>query len=763
MRRGGPRIRTRSKPLLRVQNANAVCQFVYVTNTISVHGLRVVSGSYNTAMVTWWANGFGFGVLEYSELGTAVNQTITATITEYGNGSAQYFAVAHGLPGGAFYNLEATTTVADGPCLSLSNAASTTAFLGQGFTLNPVGYAFDSITQSGGGEGIYSYLSSGLLTQMNNGIVTFTNGSLIYGPSNLSGPNVTIQIPTLTGIGCTGDCYLENVTPNTPNASYVIQEVLNFTWNHTVYSIHSSPTAFTYLLDSSGDGLTNVEKENGWTVTYTDVSGQAHNIHVTASPSLYSTNGLVGDFVEKEYGLNPGTVDTAGSHMLDTWNMTFNLGRNYPLNVPAQIQTWNETGSYNPFATSVQYSPGLFESGNPVGSSPNVTTLGPTPAGGPTSGDGSAAAATKMFAGSAIGGFGWLVESENVGWLAGVLGTYDGYHTLTVWGKLSWGDDPLVASSPGDGMADGGRVNPLHTVGLYVIGLNASQTNLGTGAGYAVQLAPEKPGGGFDFINYSSQAIVGNSTIPTVKNYSTVLPVPQNTQHVTLDLEVDYRAPGGNIIPLPINGSSTDVYFTYDLLGGKFVKAFSVTGTNGSNGAKASLTINLQTVLEGGKVPTYLWLPTTNSTVNGLPLGLTRYTGEQSFDLIVVNASSSYTSDSIPLPWGGTYTVTVQPGLNNFLIPREQFLDSAFGEGVLEGKAPAYNRSDPTPPLLGLSGVSSLISSFGGATPYVNLSAYWQNRSINTGSAGNFSNEKGVSTDKLARGSRCCCNFSSVQ
>jgi hypothetical protein len=62
---------------------------------------------------------------------------------------------------------------------------------------------------------------------------------------------------------------------------------------------------------------------------------------------------------------------------------------------------------------------------------------------------------------------------------------------------------------------------------------------------------------------------------------------------------------------------------------------------------------------------------------------------EQSFDLVVVNSSSTY-SLSIPYPWGGSYTFTLQAGLNNLLIPREQFLNSSFAAAVLLGRKFPY-------------------------------------------------------------------------
>jgi hypothetical protein len=90
------------------------------------------------------------------------------------------------------------------------------------------------------------------------------------------------------------------------------------------------------------------------------------------------------------------------------------------------------------------------------------------------------------------------------------------------------------------------------------------------------------------------------------------------------------------------------------------------------------------------------------------------------------------TSDKIPLPWGGTTTsgIVLSTGLNNFLVPREQFLDSPFVQSILLGKETQYSEASATPTLLGYSGVSKLLDPFDGANLSVDLSAYWQNRSI---------------------------------
>ncbi len=170
--------------------------------------------------------------------------------------------------------------------------------------------------------------------------------------------------------------------------------------------------------------------------------------------------------------------------------------------------------------------------------------------------------------------------------------------------------------------------------------------------------------------------------------------------------------------------------------------------SHNSFGVNGSITLSLSVVSAGVKDPTFLWLPTDNRTVNGLPAGLERYTGEQSFDLVLVNASTAVTSVAIHEPWGGSYTLTVQSGLNNLLVPREQFLNSSFGEAILEGHSPWAASNTSTGWILAQdsSAKSTLTADFGsGAGPMYELGAYWQNRSIGSGS-GNFSSvsEKGT-------------------
>jgi len=95
-------------------------------------------------------------------------------------------------------------------------------------------------------------------------------------------------------------------------------------------------------------------------------------------------------------------------------------------------------------------------------------------------------------------------------------------------------------------------------------------------------------------------------------------------------------------------------------------------------------------------------------------------------------------ANPIPLPWGGsTSSLTLSPGLNDLLIPRELFLYSPFGQAVLLGRNTSYNTSNGAPPLVGTS-EQSYLTGFVGANLMVDLGAYWQNRSIETGTTGNI-------------------------
>ena len=724
------------------QQYQAICSFETIPNNINITDLKTVSGSNDTGIVTWDSRVAGLGILEYYEVGTQLNFSVVASRAT-GSGVYEYTAALNGLFGASFYEMNATVTESIGGCFSLSNGASVFAEMGQGFTLQAEAYPFDSISQSGGGEGILAWRSISLYDQND----LYTGGYLTYGLTNGTAGSVVIPIPSLAAIQTNyGWDYLENLTPAVTNASYTVQEVWNFSWDHEALSIVSSPLKFLYLQDTSGDGLTDVEKLNGWTVYYTDVTGAVHVGVSTANPSLYATNGLASDFLEKEYGLNPRTVDTASSHMLDVWNLTFNLkpasGKVPPL---GNFEYWGENGSYNPFANGLVYSPGLKATGRPVAQ--NITNISASSLHGITSGDGAPWAANVLWSYSALQQFVNLSGVRDAGWLRAVYGTWDGLTTLTVEGKLSWGANPHAASTPANGIADGARVNALSTTDLSVQISNLYVTGLSTGEGYAALFkgyAGSSASGTPEFTNYSAPVGLSGG-ISKLTGYTIALPVNQTTQDQTLELRIMANESGtSTLTAIQFDNGLTEVNITYDM-----VMAASDPQTFGSTSShpNGSLSLTFQAVAAGGKAPTYLWIPSDNSTVNALPVGLERYTGEQSFDIVVVNASSAITASSIPYPWtsSSSYSVSLTAGLNNFLIPREAFFDSALGQGILLGKNASYPGSNPTPPLL--SGSLSTLTPFGGSNYMVDLGAYWQNRSIASG-PGNVtgSSEKGTPT-----------------
>ncbi len=701
-----------------------------------------------SALISWYSGQTGTGWVTYSTPGGTVGYQ-AAQVTTLQNGSAEYFAELHGLEPFSDYLVVGHVEVesgcsggGQGLSISVQYLGQTSSFQFQTLSQVPIeeqDLPYDSITKQGGGATVFWRVPDSFGNSS-----TFDNGTLRYYPQENRSATVSIPLsPPLTplldaaGKGARGSSlnttFGVNLTALTANTTYVVNLTLNYTLsNGHAIVVTGEPFNFTYLKDTSGDGLTDWEKLYGWPVTYDGLDSDGvwgwHTENVTASPSLYATNGLVSDYVEKEYGLNPTTLDTAGSHMLDTWNLTFDLGSSSAC--PSEFQCWYENAS-NPF--SYAQTPG---GSPPPGNAPlstNSTSSAHWSSGGLQ--DDRPYDAEVLWKGGALGVLQNLIAAENVGWLRGVVMKYGSDWTLTVWGKLSWGANPLAASTPNDGILDGERVNPLYGVGLVFGPVYANTTGLSSGTGVAIKMFyGYNDMGWYDvpttfrsLSNYSSEGIVGQSP-SWIDGYTATLPATQSYQTQTIHLEVVANESGGVLTPLPLDQGQTEVNLTYDLMGGGTV-AFNVAGSGSSS---ASLVGTVHEVPIGVKDPTWLWVPTDNSTINGLPIGLARYTGEQSFDLVTVNdsAASAVSSDPIPLPWGGhAATITLSPGLNAFLIPRQQFLDSPFGQAILLGKSTSYNASNGAPPLIGSSEQGDL-TSFGGSNLMVDLGAYWQNRAI---------------------------------
>jgi hypothetical protein len=721
------------------QSYSYSCTFQLVPNFVDVTHLTVSNNTTSRAFVSWNSSALGPSWVSYEEYGTGVWIRQSASELPMRGGQFQYFANLEGLSPLAIYIITAVTTGTASGCLTYEGSASKAFLTSNGFPLFEQDQPYDSITQEGGGATIWFQTPAGAPSS------AFLSGYLEYSNTNQT---VLVPIPSLNQLESVGGTYGINLTLSPPNQNFSVQMQLNYTisfknfinsqtYNWTILAV-SHPLTFTYLRDSSGDGLTDVEKVNGWTVTFFTTYGTNFEEVETANPQLFATNGLVGDYVEKKFGLNPNTVDTAGSHVLDTWNLTFNLGTGNPTlpNTPL-FHYWYENGT-NPFAT--------LSGGSPSASNRNRTNLTATPSGGVYSGDGSPWASTVLWSTSALSVFENLSGVKAAGWLRAVTMTWEGIRTLTVWGKLSWGANPLAASTPNDGIADGNRINPLvsENLSLNVSSLYVGKLNTSDGYAAYLQLYPGPATSGSRTVaNYTAYA---GDYAPRLTNYDVVFPTSQTYQDETLEIEVVVNE-GGKLTPIAFNNGASAVNITYDMVAGARYSPPEYTSPNSN--PNGSLMLSLQAVPVGMKTPTFLWVPTVNGTTNGLPAGLQRYSGEQAFDLVVVNASSSVTSASIPYPWGGNYSLTIHAGLNNLLIPREQFLNSSFAAAILEAKRFPYPSSNPTPPILAADSLAriTLTTSFGKSLGLMfDLEAYWQNRSVYPGAKVNFtSNETGIS------------------
>ncbi len=736
-----------SNPLV----STASCSYYQTANPIHI-GLPatpVTEITDTSATVTWLSDQNGTGWMDYNDTWEAVFST---TATEHASGNVSfpyaYSVELRGLrPWGVY---QATLGVGSfAGCLEYMND---THILFQTLTqaaLFEYDYPYDSITQQGGGAAIQWQEPAGF-----GAISRYTNGSLTYFPISNASAVVSVPLPSLWYVeddGPLGTTIGVNLTGLTTNTVYSVTLNLNYsvrppsghgTW--LPLWVGSKPYTFWYEKDTSGDGLTDWEKLRGWEVTYQDAGGAWHPTWVAANPSLYATNGLTSDYQEKLYGLNPTTVDTAGSHMLDTWNLTFDLGpKGQPLKVPtgANFRYWYEAGNLSSdykWTTVCQYypGPGAQCSKGSVGTGwSNVSGA-----------DGWAWASRVLWSRAALTTFVNMSGVRNASWLRGTLGNSSTDWTLTVWGKLSWAANPLAASTPRDGIADGARVNPLYDEDLLISSLSSSLSVCPSPGGGSYGWAPlfylnwststglsELPAGG----NYSRQSWDnGTSNCGSLSSYQVPIPINGTSQNQSLQVRVILNQ-SSVLKAAKISGTATKVSVTYDTEWGK-PKSYSYSGS-GSTGIVGSLSFTLSVVPSGVKNNTLIWLPNDNSTLNNLPWGLKRYTGEQAFDLVVVNVQSASSLNSYYIPYSQNgsdhYRVTLTPGLNNLLIPRGQFLYSSLGQAILLNKNTSWLNASAKPPLLNAN-ENSTISGYGSSNPLKNLACYWQNRAVNNNASG---------------------------
>ena len=740
-------------PNAAAQSASWSFSFTLTRPTVEVWGLQVSNVTATTARVSWISNVQSSGTITYGESGLGNNETISgiAGVALSNHSAWEYTVELHGLQPwttyvgsfGVNYAGQWAPNEKYTDAVSYSLAAIETLPV---LVLSEQDRPYDSVSDTGGGA-IFRWTTSSAFARtgalVTGGSLTVWNSSsTITVPISASELNQSSTSPWQNQL---------NVTLPTLNATYWAVLELNYSTSPAI-SVSSQNCEFTYELDSSGDGLTNAEKVNGWALT--DPENQTSTI-VSANPADYSTNGLANDFVEKEYGLNPQTVDSEGSHMLDLWNLTFELGSSssaaYVPESSAFHLYWENNTTFDPFAYS-QFEGDSSPNGTPDNgwSSPlyNITCTGRSncPGNSPYSSQVLwAYGALEYFLGlpgvyHALYGACPGITGCSPDWLRGVVSTYDGLRLLTVWGKLSWQTNPLVSSTPNDGLADGARLDAafsedlgLHVSNLYVTGLSGYSNYSAEFRFYAGAAAT----GSAEATGYS--APVGGPGNPgRLTNYTTTIPLSQTNQYVTVQVQllVNKTSSTGPLTAIQFNGAAGyEANVTYDMLRGLPVeRTFDNSHQNSS--PNGSITVTLSTSLSGGKDPTFLWLPSENGTTNGLPAGLDRYTGEQSFDLLIVNASARLSSVSIPFPGGGSYTMNLSPGLNDLLVPREQFLASPLGQAVFEGSANATPTNLSTPAILGSDPAarSLLTSTFGSGTGLgYELAAYWQNRTIAQG------------------------------
>ena len=745
------------------------CQFSAVSSNLSISALAVSNVTATTAEVSWLTNGPAGSLVVYTEVGSDYPQQAAGP-----GGTDQHAVVLQHLSPFAFYTLQAVSALPSSTCFGIEQVSPFASFQTPAiFPVTEQDLPYDSISQEGGGAQL-SFQIPDLVVRNSE----FTGGQALYAPATQ--PTNVTQVPLLSlrslqSFYNFNDTLAVNLSLLQPNTSYTVRLLLNFTFNSSVpgivcnpcnFTAESEPAAFTYLKDTSGDGLADSEKTWGWTVTYTDARGVPVTEAVSANDAAYATNGLVNDYLEKEFGLNPETIDTAGSHMLDTWNLTFDLGAVPNTQaVPNGFHTWNEECTN----LSLPCLPGLSPGFNPFSDPPNPGAPPPpkdTPIGidwsnlsnARTAGDNHNWSAEVLWSFSSLQYLAGLVPSGD--WLRGVLGTWIHHLTLTVWGKLSWGANPLAASTPEDGLPDGARVNPVFDQELQ-IGVPfaiVQSLNYFTGAGYAVSFSVngtptsffEPPSWNPEFQNYSSQTFYNIPGVPAISHYELTAPVNQTyqIQNVTVSLvvnNIDCAPPGQNLsnvspcpkgvspyrlVPAPLtpatSTSNSEINFSFaqDMLDS--TESTIPHGVNlSADWPLTDLSLNV-TWVPVRRAPTFLWLPNDNSTVStNLPPGLQRYTGEQDFVLVVANVSAPLSALDVPTAWGGSYGLSVAPTqssrLVNFLIPRSQFLNSVLGQAILNNSTlPAQGNA------------SSATDQVAGQT-LAQLACYWQNLAVAPG------------------------------
>jgi hypothetical protein len=668
--------------------ANYSYEFQTVANPVGLflNSTPVVNITATDAAVAWYSNMSGTGWVRYQETGsgqfqqTALRWTIGSNHTWY-----RYTLELHGLDPWSFYTiLVGIDASPSGNPVVYEKYIAVTFQTTAAVSLSEWEAAYDSITGEGGGALIYWNWPNDF-----SGFA-YENGTLTYWPTNdsRSTSEVVVPIPQLKqyAVGYNSGVIGVNLSALNVSWNYSVALLLNVSYHGKALVVTNEPFTFVYERDTSGDGLTNWEKVRGWNVTTQYLPGEFETVTEQANPYLYATNGLTSDFLEKEYGLDPNTISTTGDGMLDVWNLTFNLGTGSPALPASGFNYWYENNSYH--FTQACPDPVLRPpcSFTPIYSNiSNLSDDGPGSAKVLWSGSGTSSALAKLER---------LIANDSLSPLRGVTGTYKGSRTLTVWGKLSWGADPLSWSTAwsqvGSGIpGDGSLVDPLGVTDLNITLTSWGMHGLASGDGVAVFIHATSnatqylPSGQTDYSNYSL-----SSTSGSIDAWSGSFPlnfqVAPNEQQAGVNFSLVAALSGGSFTELSVGSIFPDLENT------------SATSSRlHPPNSYAWLNLTYQVVPVFSKANTMVLVPGDNSTLSRLPIGLTRYVGQQYFVLLAVNdtvrgsntltlGSIPYTNSSSPGQTStGLYRLNLSGGMNNILVPRSFFIHSPLGQELL--------------------------------------------------------------------------------
>lgn len=666
-----------------------------------------VTGVTGTAAVlAWWSNVSGVGWVRYQE---AYGPSLMAGATEYSTGpnNFSYQVALKGLtPWGIYSATIGVTALASGSsCEHYTQTAQWSFRTLAKFQLYEQDLPYDSISHEGGGAVVTWELPLAFIIH-----AAFVSGVLSYFVVG-NGSIVQIPISPLPGVYYCPNCYTMNLTALTLNATYNLTMALNFTYGGTSVNGTSFPFTFWYEKDTSGDGLTDWEKTRGWEVTYRDAGGSWSNRWVQANPLLFATNGVTSDYLEKEFGLDPRVLSTTNDGMLDAWNLTFDLGPGNATLPATGFQFWYENASYNfsracpdpQMKAPCTFNPALTDANN-------LTATGRLNPGG----DNGPWSAEQLWSGSGTGNalaqLQALIANEDQGArLRAITGTFPvggvAHRTMTVWGKLSWGADPLAwstshyKSAGGTDVPDGALVNPLGYANLNVTIASWSMSGLSSGDGVATFIHASSaatsyfPNGRIDYSTYSlnSSSPGGGDSYPgsppLPNPFIVNFPAESDEQYAAVNFSMVANNSGHGFLRDNSPAVSVD-------LENSSAHVLRFWGGNPAQNYTLNVTYQVSPVFS--RANTILLVPGDNSTLTSLPLGLQRYSGEQDFILLELNdtiAGSGFTLTSAAAHYvnstaangisPGTYQAGLTDGLNNLLVPRALFKNSPLGEALL--------------------------------------------------------------------------------